>query len=547
MQNMRGTFLFPGINRRNFINALTPQVLILGEQSDDNEVATILSKCKVLQCRPENTSTVLEANKGKANVFVCSHTVYMPKQEEEGFGTVLIHPFDGDDHYTMKDIATPVIFHDEQEASSTKERKNRAKVSELDKKRKRTAQDIDEINTDSSNYQHKDKTQENEELQKKKAKLDINTETAVMSKETTMKEKGDEIENAKTDIDMEEKGAIQKDDPDAKKKELSDPFKNISSPSKASSIERKEEIADVTTSIADNQTANEENKNEVSNSKSNKSESSSSEDDETTISLSQKSKSSKSNRNPPPSPKITAKEGAIHVGPNHQASIPPMPTGSLSSRMTNRKINYKIEDSGKQPTPIWLPNSVSDDIYNQYLSEAATILKKFMNENDIESDGVNASSILMGALGDGREIELLKAEKSSSPTKIVKQTERKTRLLTRECNEDKLIATLHDASYDLPSAIKRIKDDPIAYLTVWSSNEKESFNNGFRRYRGSLRSISKGVSSKTYKDIVDYHYRFKIPMQFRKYQEKKREQAKRMMGVMDFKTEYSSGRKSRSW
>lgn len=41
--------------------------------------------------------------------------------------------------------------------------------------------------------------------------------------------------------------------------------------------------------------------------------------------------------------------------------------------------------------------------------------------------------------------------------------------------------------------------------------------------------IHKGVETKSHKDVVDYHYRFKIPDQFRKYQDKKREQAKKMM------------------
>jgi len=45
--------------------------------------------------------------------------------------------------------------------------------------------------------------------------------------------------------------------------------------------------------------------------------------------------------------------------------------------------------------------------------------------------------------------------------------------------------------------------------------------------------IAKDVNSKNFKDVVDYHYRFKIPDQFRRYQEKKREQAKRMLDVVE--------------
>jgi hypothetical protein len=39
--------------------------------------------------------------------------------------------------------------------------------------------------------------------------------------------------------------------------------------------------------------------------------------------------------------------------------------------------------------------------------------------------------------------------------------------------------------------------------------------------------------SKNFKDAVDYHYRFKIPGQFRRYQDKKREHAVRMMEIIE--------------
>ena len=71
---------------------------------------------------------------------------------------------------------------------------------------------------------------------------------------------------------------------------------------------------------------------------------------------------------------------------------------------------------------------------------------------------------------------------------------------------------------------------------MWTHAQKELFEAGFRRYAGSLRMIHKGLgpmTSKSFRDVIDYHYRFKIPDQFRVFQEIKREQAVRMMECIE--------------
>jgi hypothetical protein len=46
--------------------------------------------------------------------------------------------------------------------------------------------------------------------------------------------------------------------------------------------------------------------------------------------------------------------------------------------------------------------------------------------------------------------------------------------------------------------------------------------------------IGKGIApTKDFKDTIDYHYRFKIPDQFRRFQDKKREQAVRMIECIE--------------
>ena len=121
------------------------------------------------------------------------------------------------------------------------------------------------------------------------------------------------------------------------------------------------------------------------------------------------------------------------------------------------------------------------------------------------------------------------------PTQLqVDVAPRKLRLVFRECNVDMLLANLHEHKYDPEAAIKSIEWNPDQYLTIWNRQQKELFNSGFRRYYGSLRMIGKGVGrSKGHKDVVDYFYRFKIPEQFCKYKDRKREQAKRILQTVE--------------
>lgn len=109
-------------------------------------------------------------------------------------------------------------------------------------------------------------------------------------------------------------------------------------------------------------------------------------------------------------------------------------------------------------------------------------------------------------------------------------------MFRKECEVDKIMGLLHAQNYDTSKALNQVLSSPCAYLTLWTNQEKELFNAGFRRYCGSLRMITRGIGpTKTHKDVVDYHYRFKIPFQFLRYQEKKREQARRMLHYLDNK------------
>jgi hypothetical protein len=113
--------------------------------------------------------------------------------------------------------------------------------------------------------------------------------------------------------------------------------------------------------------------------------------------------------------------------------------------------------------------------------------------------------------------------------------------LRRECDVDAILEVLAECDYDTEHALIAIKDDLNRITSGWTRFEKEIFDDGFRRHQGALRVIARAIQpTKTMKDIVDYHYRFKIPDQFRKYQDKKREQAVRIVECIQTRKHHES-------
>ena len=99
---------------------------------------------------------------------------------------------------------------------------------------------------------------------------------------------------------------------------------------------------------------------------------------------------------------------------------------------------------------------------------------------------------------------------------------------------DQILKLLHDKAYDADAALNAIEVSPQMFLFIWTKEEKEMYDAGFKRHFSAIRFITKGISSdKKHMDVVDYHYRFKIPDQFRRYQDKKREQARRMLDCIE--------------
>ena len=104
----------------------------------------------------------------------------------------------------------------------------------------------------------------------------------------------------------------------------------------------------------------------------------------------------------------------------------------------------------------------------------------------------------------------------------------------REFDCDALLLALHTANYDTEQALSVIRASPLTYLTVWTPHQVSLFNSGFRHYAGSLRGTYKTLKGeKTLEEVMDYFYRFKIPYQFNRFQDRKREQAVRMLECIE--------------
>jgi hypothetical protein len=108
--------------------------------------------------------------------------------------------------------------------------------------------------------------------------------------------------------------------------------------------------------------------------------------------------------------------------------------------------------------------------------------------------------------------------------------------LLRECDADALLEILALHKYDTKSALQAIEKDLNRITVGWTQAEKYIFDDAFRRSNGSIRKIAKAIApTKNIKEVIDYFYRFKVTDQFRKFQDKKRAMAVRILECIESK------------
>lgn len=234
-----------------------------------------------------------------------------------------------------------------------------------------------------------------------------------------------------------------------------------------------------------------------------------------------------SRRNEPEGEGGVLNQGKIRVGPQHQVPVPVF--DPKNTKVVSRK-----------PTLVWSPNKApTQEQMDDYFQKASAILTPFA-EQQLLVMGVKPSTLIPSE----RMEKLMQERESNTPLRVSSISTASSlassspkNYLIRECDADALLKNLHDEKYSVEAAVAMVKASPRDFLANWSTTERECFDESFRRNAGSLLMVAKSVSSltssKTHCHVVDYHYRFKIPDQFRRYQDKKREQAVRMMECIE--------------
>ena len=213
---------------------------------------------------------------------------------------------------------------------------------------------------------------------------------------------------------------------------------------------------------------------------------------------------------------------SIAVGPSFQAVVPPYQPNAYHS-VTRRPAK-----------PVWKPGVVSEETLASFLEKAAVILNSYLRKNLLTATepytpipNEQAEQLMKEHPEEG----LLTG--SSLSTASVLSTARRNTLL-KECDVDRLMERLFDCDGDVTMALTLVEEEPTRFICAWAQFEKDMFNDSFRTHHGAIRKIAKSVAPfKTVQEVIDYQYRFKIPDQFRLFQERKREIAARIVECID--------------
>ena len=147
--------------------------------------------------------------------------------------------------------------------------------------------------------------------------------------------------------------------------------------------------------------------------------------------------------------------------------------------------------------------------------------------NQVDAFIFRACSILSKSLGQTPFHELNSVESPDPKAEACKP---------REISIDCLLTQLHECDYKSDEALEKVSANPEKFVAVWNQDERDQFDSSFRVYRDSLRMIAKNLTdAKTCKDVVEYHYRFKLVENFRRFKAKKQEQAREMIETVEYR------------
>lgn len=244
--------------------------------------------------------------------------------------------------------------------------------------------------------------------------------------------------------------------------------------------------------------------------------------------------------------------GDIGIGPKYQIDIGPYDPNATSSVKS------------RNPKLVWKPNVTSDDELHRFFVDLALLHNKYLEENNLiildepytplrleEAENLMREKLKNTTnTYDAAKIMLCgSCMSSASMLGASKSNPSRRNELFRECDADKVLEFLCDHNYNTEEAIEALRSNLYSITTAWNKREREIFDVGYRQVQSSaLREISEVLkpTTKTLKDVIDYHYRFKITDQYRKYQNRKLEQAIHIVECIDSRralndTQHQSG------
>ncbi|KAL7556984.1 hypothetical protein ACA910_018268 [Epithemia clementina (nom. ined.)] len=221
---------------------------------------------------------------------------------------------------------------------------------------------------------------------------------------------------------------------------------------------------------------------------------------------------------------------SIEVGPEHQAVVPPFEPNQPPPKSRNPKL-------------VWKRGAFTDEQIAEYLNGVAQHHTAFLDKHRLSATAAYTPLLDAERLERVLQHRPERLTGSSLSTASMLAGEEHRAALRKECDADALLEILMDSGGDVSQAIATATAK-IEQITsgAWTLAERARYNEGFRHHQGALRKIAKTLAPlKTMQEVVDYHFRCKIPDQFRQYQEKKREIAVRIVECLEEKRSYQQG------
>jgi hypothetical protein len=234
---------------------------------------------------------------------------------------------------------------------------------------------------------------------------------------------------------------------------------------------------------------------------------------------------------------------AISVGSKHQVTVP--------------KFEGPVPVRSRHPTLVWSPGQISELELHKFCHQLALIVNPYLRERGLTMTDpytplpADRTEQLVAAEAERLGMETFRRLqptvdpwiRTGSHVSTAGRLTGDPNPLLKECNADAVLEFLHRHKYDTRAAMEVVRARPLEVLptlvSAFTRAEKRSFDEAFRYSSGSLRKVADGMEMPL-KDVVDYWYRFKIPSQFRVYQDKKREQALRIIECIEKRSAYNA-------